>query len=95
MCACRLPLDLLNRVSYGYYQEIREPGVSYHGAYCEIPGDIGVKIRKEGGGSADYPVCQLWLSERRRQGLDPPGRVGVNPLVFSLQTTTYAMSAVP
>lgn len=49
------------------------------GLYCDILGDTGVRVSKEGG-RYDCPVCHLWLSEER-PGLDPQFKEGVNPKV--------------
>lgn len=62
-------------------------------AYCEIVGDIGVRIRKVEG-KDDSSVHQLWLSERRT-GLDPRVGEGVNLAVFLLATAICTKSEFP
>lgn len=47
-------------------------------AYYKNPGDIGVRIRKEGGGRDACGACQLWLSEGR-PCLDRQVETVVNP----------------
>lgn len=51
--------------------------------YCENPGDIGARIRKERANSGCL-VCQLRLLEGR-PGLDPRVGEGVKPELFSCE----------
>lgn len=54
--------------------------------YCEIPEDIEVRIRKDGGrGSYGCPVCQFWLSERVTGTRARVVRDCIQLAVFSLQ----------
>lgn len=67
-------------------RELGGPGISkhrrVHGLIGEIPGNTGVRIRREGG-RADFPACQSFASRR-------VGRVST-PRLCSASTRQYSL----